>query len=396
MATVCTSSFGQTIEPKPFAEASAKLEKEVRQGRVAGAMHLVVRDGKEVHFQVIGERDVEDALPMQRDTIVRMYSMTKPITSVAAMTLFDKGKFKLDDPLSKYIPAFADSKAYEKVGEKYELVAPRRPLTVRDLFRHTTGYAYDGGISEVLKKRYREEGIIYQPPAGMMPPSMSIEELSEALARIPAMHHPGERFTYGLNTDVLGRLIEIWSGKPLDQYMQQAIFEPLGMVDTGFSVPEPKRGRFASCHTMKDGKLVVIDKATTSPFNGGFEFLSGGGGLVSTIDDYAHFCQMLVDGGEFEGNQILEPETLDMMFADQLDGVAGGFKFGLGFAIKDVRIGDGENVKEAKQYSWAGYATTDFCVVPDERMFQIVIRQRVPTQPQLAQELFKAIYTGIE
>jgi CubicO group peptidase (beta-lactamase class C family) len=229
----------------------------------------------------------------------------------------------------------------------------------------------------------------------MLPPRMNIAQAAEALARIPALHHPGVRFTYGFNTDLLGRLIEIWSGKPLDEYLRQAVLEPLEMVDTGFSIPPEKRARFASCHTLQDGKLAIVDKAASSTFNEGFEFLSGGGGLVSTVRDYANFCQMLVDDGEYKGKQLLKPETIELMFTDQLNGVAGDFRFGLGFAIAEVAIGSGENAGKRNQYSWGGYASTDFRLLPEQHLFQLVVRQRVPSSHDFANRLFSIIYQGI-
>jgi CubicO group peptidase (beta-lactamase class C family) len=310
------------------------------------------------------------------------------------MTLFEQGKFGLDDPVSKYIPAFAKTTVLEGDGDSQKIVPAKRPITVRDVFRHTTGYSYGDGKPGV-RKYYEREGMLYRSPAGMLPPKINIEQAAEALARIPALHHPGERFTYGFNTDLLGRLIEIWSGKPLDEYLRYAVLEPLEMVDTGFSIPKDKRARFASCHTMRDGKLSIVDEATSSPFSEGFEFLSGGGGLVSTVPDYANFCRMLIDNGEFKGKRLLKPETIELMFTDQLNGVAGDFRFGLGFAIAEVEIGSGEGARKRTQYSWGGYASTDFRLVPEEELFQIFVRQRVPSSHDLANRLFPIIYQGI-
>jgi len=178
-------------------------------------------------------------------------------------------------------------------------------------------------------------------------------------------------------------------------YLQQAVFDPLEMVDTGFSVPEAQRDRLASCHTPRDGKLEIVDKAASSEFNDGFEFLSGGGGLVSTLGDYAKFCQMFVDGGEFRGQRLLRRETLELMFTDQLNGIAGEFRFGLGFAINEVELGMGERARKALQYSWGGYASTDFRIVPEERLVQVFLRQRVPSSHELANELFGIVYAGV-
>ena len=178
--------------------------------------------------------------------------------------------------------------------------------------------------------------------------------------------------------------------------MRQAVFAPLEMVDTGFSVPADKRDRFATCHTPQDGKLVVVDKGSDSPFTEGFEFLSGGGGLVSTIQDYSNFCQMMVDGGDFKGKRLLNESTVKLMFTDQLDGVSGSFRFGLGFAIGEVDLGSGDNQRKATQYSWGGYASTDFRLVPEEKLIQIFMRQRVPSSHALAGKLFPIVYKGVK
>ena len=224
---------------------------------------------------------------------------------------------------------------------------------------------------------------------------MTIAQAAEKLAATPAHHHPGERFTYGFNTDLLGRLIEVWSEKPLDEYVRESVLTPLEMNDTGFAVAPDKRDRFASCHTTIDGKLKVADKAATSPFNRGFTFVSGGGGLTSTAKDYSKFCQMLVDGGQGRGRRVLKPETLELMFTDQLNGIAGGFRFGLGFAIHPVQLGTGESRRSAEQYSWGGYASTDFRVIPAEKVVQVFIRQHVPSSHQLANKVFQTVYVGM-
>jgi CubicO group peptidase (beta-lactamase class C family) len=362
---------------------------------IAGTSLLIVRDGEEVLFDAGGVADVDNSKPFGRETIVRIYSMTKPITSVAAMILFEQGKFGLDDPVSRFIPAFASTTVLEKDGEATRVVPAKRQITVRDVFRHTTGFSYGDGDPSPLKY-YEREGMRYRPPAAMLPPEMSIEKGAAALARIPALHHPGERFTYGFSTDLLGRLIEVWSGKSLDQYLKETLFDPLEMVDTAFSIPESKRARFASCHILKEGELVVVDGAEASEFNGGFEFLSGGGGLLSTIDDYGKFCQMLVDWGSVGGKSLIKRETLDLMFTDQLDEVAGDFKFGLGFAIAEINLGEGAHRRKAAQYSWAGYASTDFRIVPKEKLFQIMFRQQVPSSHGLANRLFRIAYDGLE
>lgn len=389
------SAIGQGISKEALASAAKELRAPIDRGEVAGASLMVSRDGKTLLFDTVGLRDIQDRAPFTKYTLLRIYSMTKPLTSVAAMILLERGKFHLDDPVSMHIPAFAEMRVLEGEGTAAKLVPPKRPPTVRDVLRHTTGHTYGDSHPEAVKAHARER-LRYHGPHEMYPPRMTIEAAANALARIPALHHPGERFTYGFGTDLLGRLIEVWSGQPLDQFMNSALFEPLQMVDTGFSIPIANRPRLGSCHSWSEGKLVVVDKAATSPFNEGFEFLSGGGGLISTIGDYANFCQMLVDGGLFHGRRLLKEETIRLMFTDQLDGVAGPFRFGLGFAIDEVPLGSAPGARKAMQYSWGGYASTDFRLIPEERFFQILMRQEVPASNALANKIFATVREGFE
>jgi CubicO group peptidase (beta-lactamase class C family) len=373
-----------------FPTATERLERAAQAGRAAGVFHCVIRDGQVIHQAAAGVANPETGAPFTPDTIVRIYSMTKPITSVGALVLLDQGEFRLDDPVAKFIPAFTNATVLEKSGDTIRRVPPKRPITVRDVFTHTTGYSY--GDEMEVREFYQREGLRYRGPHELFPPEMSIAQAAEAMARIPALHHPGERFTYGFNTDLLGRLIEIWSGQPLDVFLREAVFEPLQMSDTAFSVPANKRDRFASCFGTRDGKRAVVDPAATSPFNAGFSFLSGGGGLVSTARDYARFGQMLVDGGVAGGRRLLRAETLGLMFTNQLSGGGDkGFRFGLGLEIKAVTLGSGAEQRAATGYTWGGYASTDFRIIPSERTVQLVLRQEVPFDNSLARELNAAV-----
>jgi len=375
--------------------ARLELEKRIANQSIAGGAHMVVRNGEVVYFHVTGVRDIEDRSPLEADTIMRIYSMTKPITSAAAMMLWQQGKFELDDPISKFLPAFGSTQVLIQDGDSTETVPAQRPITVRDTFRHSTGYTYGDGAPG-LKPYYEKEGMLYDAEYGLFPPNMSIAEAADSLARIPILHQPGASFTYGFSTDLLGRLVEIWAGMPLDEYLQEAIFRPLEMVDTSFSVPESKRDRFSSCHKWQDGERSVADKATSSPYLNGFEFLSGGGGLVSTMQDYANFCQMLIDGGEFNGKQLLEASTIELMFTNQLAGMAGEFRFGLGFEINERELGAGNTKRSATAYRWGGYANTAFEIVPEANLFQVFMRQSIPTDHEIAEAVFEIVYTGTD
>lgn len=376
-----------------LARTQADLHGAVQEGRIVGGYHLAVRDGITLYTEAVGFADLKARTPFAADSILRIYSMTKPITSVAAMMLFEQGKFGLDDPVARFIPAFTNATVLETIDGKTCQVPPKRPITVRDVLRHTTGYGY--GDETAVREFYEREGLRYWGPHELFPPQMSIARAAEALVRVPALHHPGEQFTYGFSTDLLGRLIEVWSGEPLDRYLQRAVFEPLEMTDTGFSVPKEKRHRFASCHLLQQGKLAVVDPADSSPFNDGFEFLSGGGGLVSTVCDYANFCQVLVNDGEFKGRRLLKPDTLRLMFTDQLDDVDDAHRFGLGLAIDDVVLGSGAGQRQVTSYRWGGYASTQFAVVPEERLFQILALQQLPYTEELATQQFAIVYAGL-
>ena len=391
--TLASTVMAQDSNRKAIEQPRTELHRAVQEGKVAGAVHLVVRDGKTLYTEAAGFSDIDAKTPFKADAILRFYSMTKPIVSVGAMRLHEQGKFKLDDSVALYLPAFSNATVLQKTGDKLERVAPKRLITIRDVLRHTTGYSY--GDEAAVREFYEREGMRYWGAGDMFPPKMTIAKAAEALARIPALYHPGEKFTYGYSTDLLGRLIEVWSGKPLDLFLRESVLEPLEMADTGFFVPKVKRARFTTCLTVRDGKFAVLDPAASSPFNDGFEFLSGGGGLLSTVNDYAKFCQMLVDGGQFKGRRLLKPETLKLMFTDQLTDVGGSFKFGLGFAIEEIKLGSGEAQRTATQYSWGGYASTEFRIVPAERLIQIFARQQIPYTQDLAKKQFAVVYEGL-
>jgi CubicO group peptidase (beta-lactamase class C family) len=319
--------------------------------------------------------------------------MTKPITSVVAMMLHERGAFLLDDPISKYIPEFAAATVLLGPAGIHKPVKPKRPLTVRDCFRHTTGYSY-GDDFRVTAFHIREN-LTFRQPSGMYPPDLTIEQAASAMARIPAVHHPGEKFTYGHSTDLLGRLIEIWAGKSLDRVFDELIIKPLGMKDTAFQVPGRLKSRFASTYYQRDGELNIQDSYRTSDFNKGFKFLAGGSGLVSTIRDYAIFCNMLVNNGKHGRSQIIKADTLQQMFTDQLAGVAGGFQFGLGFAIDNLRIGAGSSSRMVKSYAWSGYASTTFQVIPELKLVNIIVQQQVPTYDVLGNTLSAQLREGL-
>ena len=397
------STIAQThINPDIALEAKSQLALAIETGEIEGGMILVHANGKKIMLDIQGYHDIEDQLPFKESSLIRIYSMTKPITSAAAMTLWEEGKFKLDDPVSKYIPSFKNA----KVGKverpfgrmspnSFEIISPEREITVRDLLTHSAGYTYGGADypNSPFAKGYRNRGVTFWGPENMFPPKMSIQKAAQLLSEVPLRHEPGERWTYGLNTDIVGALIEIWSGMELGEYFKESIFKPLGMKDTFFKIPEEKMHRFTSCHLKKETGVSVIDKWNSSPYRDGFEFQSGGGGLVSTIQDYAKFSIMLANWGESNGKRILEKSTLEKMFEKHFP-IGDEADFGLGFAIEPVVLGNNPKA-QFEQYGWSGYAGTWFRVIPESNISMIFMRQGLPYSVDFAESLFETIRKGI-
>ena len=346
------------LEPEKLTEIDKLMSGEVDAGRIAGCIGLICRDEKIVFCQTWGDRDREKSQPMTEDTIFRIYSMSKPITSVAVMQLVEQGKLGLDDPAAKYLPPLGRVKVWTKDG----LVDPVRPISVRDLLRHTSGLTYGFFGDSYIDKEYQKAGILLS--------DKTIEETVEKLGAIPLLHQPGTRWHYSVSTDVLGRLVEVVSEQRFDEYLQQHIFEPLGMVDTSFVVPKEKLHRFAQLYAPAGDTLKPASPWSSLRFtNPSNLFFSGGGGLCSTTHDYLRFSQMLLNRGELDGVRILSEASLAEMTTNQLQGAAarGGFKFGLGFSISP----EGE-------FSWGGMAGTRFWVNPKRNMINLFMIQISP------------------
>ena len=352
-------------------------------GDAVGCSALILKDNQEVYFGAWGDRDREKEKPLTRDTIFRIYSMTKPITSIAVMQLVEQGKIDLDIPVSEYLPELKDLKVLETnvAGATVE-VLPKRPMTTRDLLRHTSGLTYGFFGDTEIDKRYRNSGILSL--------DRNIQQTVTKLGKIPLLNHPGSTFVYSASTDVLGRLVEVISGQLFDKYLQEHIFAPLEMHDTGFSVPIDKQDRLAQLYSPAKPKGLkpanpVQSLRYVSELN---EFFSGGGGLCSTIDDYANFCKLLLDGGEFNGKQIVKSKTLDEMFTNQLakiDHPPGQFKFGLGFAV--TQRGD---------YTWSGAAGTGFWVNPEKKLAIIYMIQIMPNRGPNSRDIVReATYSAL-
>ena len=388
------------INPDSIGRAEALIAEQIRQQKIAGASVCVLRKGRIAHMKAYGYRDALSKLPARVDDIVRIYSMSKPIVSVAAMQLWERGHFQLDDPIADYIPAFRNMKVLKTDKDatghpRHRFVPARRQITVRDVFRHTTGIAYGGKLIEPVNRFYEDNRVVYWYE-GMYPPKCSLLDGMTRLGRVPLLHHPGEKFTYGLNVDILGRLIEVCSGQKLSTYLQEHLFKPLGMVDTAFYVPDTKLARFGPVHDKKNGAFYRISSAHSSPYRHPPQWESGGGGLVSTIIDYARFCQAVANGGRIGTQRILDAATIRLMFTNQLRSKPDSRRFGLGFGLVDHEFGSKPDRRRRTAYRWGGYASTKFHIVPDEQLVLITMRQRVPGDSVCWDKLVPIIHAGLK
>jgi CubicO group peptidase (beta-lactamase class C family) len=361
----------------------AVMHKHIAENRIAGAIGLIARRGKIGYFESWGMLDKETGKPMRKDAIFRIYSMTKAVTGVATMILYEEGKFFLSDPVSKFIPELgARQVAVEKTdaatGKRIQYTVPaEREITIRDLLRHTSGMNYTGPRDE--------KGDFMFAKVGVLNPNITIAEAVKRAAKVPLVHQPGSIWDYSISQDVLGRLIEVVSGQTLDRFFAERIFTPLGMVDTGFHVPQEKWERLAALYTPNQDKTI---KRHPGPPQESYKkpatLFSGGGGLVSTAMDYARFCQMLAGGGELDGVRILSRKTVELMSADHLGDLprAGrllqrGYGFGLTFAVNRGIGGAGEIGSEG-EYFWGGAAGTRFWIDPQEHLIGVFMVQILP------------------
>src|SRR5258706_15086197 len=362
---------------------SAAMQKAVDSGELPGAVVLIARDGQLVYAKSFGWQDREKKIPMSNDSIFRLYSMTKPVVSVAAMILVEEGKLGLQEPVSKFIPEFKDMKvgveSKDAEGKPVlTLVDAKRQITVQDLLRHTSGLTYGVlGAPNAVKKMYNDAGIFSQ--------KWVLADFVKALAKLPLAFEPGTTWEYGHSTDVLGRVVEIVSGQTLDVFLAERILKPLKMVDSGFHVPADKLNRLAQpapdVYTGKTPELLDVAQPAT--------FFAGGHGMVSTAGDYLRFAQMLENGGELDGARILGPKTVEYMTANHLNPNISpgptflpgpGYGFGLGFGTR-LEPGQSEWPGTPGEYFWGGYAGTYFWVDPLEDLVPVMMSQEPVRRP---------------
>lgn len=369
------SPASQGLSPERLERLHVRLQQLVDEGKYSGMVLLLARNGKVVDWQTYGRRDVEQSLPMEKDTIVRIYSMSKILTSVAALILHEEGRLKLGEPVSKYLPALDTPKVMTGGTVKAPvLVRAKTPITIKHLMTHTAGFVYGFGKAPIDK--------MYQD-AGLWEPS-SLDEFVARVAKLPLAHEPGTRFAYGINTDVLGAVIEKVSGQSLDAFVEQRICKPLGMVDTGYDVPADKMGRLAKVYQVKEARFKPMEPVAASFAEKGRGFPTGGAGMFSTAGDYARFAQMLLNGGELDGVRILGRKTVELMTANHLNHLSrtthefsDADGFGLGVAVR-VDLAKSNQLGSEGQFGWSGAATTSAIMDPKEKLVAILMAQHMP------------------
>lgn len=365
---------------------------------IAGAVGFIARDGKIIYNRAFGESDLENGTPMQTDAIFRIASQTKAIASIGLMMLFEEGKFLLDDPVSKYIPEFANPQVIDKYNPadtSFTTVPASREITIRDLFTHTSGIDYAGIGSPMMNAVYSKAGIM----GGFGNDRITIGDDIRLLGKQPLVHQPGERFTYGLNVDVIGYLVEILSGQKLDQFLKTRLFDPLGMEDTWFYLPEDKHQRLVKVNTEDQNRTVVPmpdQEIVNYPLTNGVYF-SGGAGLSSTTKDYAIFLQMLLNKGVYKGKRLLASRTVELITSNQIGDLnVGKDKFGLGFEIT-TEAGQAVLGISEGSFAWGGYFGTTYWADPEERLVCLLFMQQVPLSHGEIQNKFKAmVYQALD
>ena len=378
-----TSASTAGFSTERFKTIDDNMNEWVKKGWMNGAVALIIRNGKIAYYKPVGYNETQTKDLMKRDGIFRIASQTKAITSVAVMMLYEEGKFLLDDPISKYIPSYANEKVIDKFNANdstYSTVPAKRQITVRDLLTHTSGLGYAQIGDKISNALYAKNNIT----AGV---NVQDDNLSNAMSRLgtlPLIHQPGEKFTYGLNVDLLGELVEIWSGKTLEEFFNQRIFVPLGMNDTYFNLPQSKANRLVNMYSEDSTGVLQKQKAGALGMNVNYPlvkkgYFSGGAGLSSTAMDYAIFLQMMLNNGIYNGKRLLSRNTVRMMTMNQIGDLnAGADKFGLGFAVVTEKS-SAAFPSQAGTYSWGGAFKTSYWVDPKEKMIVIFYRQLTNT-----------------
>jgi CubicO group peptidase (beta-lactamase class C family) len=409
--TATPARLGPAVEPEKVGMSAKRLARiddhfarYVDDGRLAGWLTLVARQGQIAHLSTFGRRDLASGAPVEEDTLWRMYSMTKPVTSVAAMMLYEEGRIDLQDPITKWLPEFAAPRVYTGGPAAAPTTRPAaEPIRVWHLLTHTAGLTYGFHHVHPVDAMYAAAGYEWGTPAGA-----DLATATRDWAKIPLLFEPGSEWAYSVATDVLGRLVEVASGTPLDQFFAQRIFSPLGMDDAGFWVDERRADRLATLYQAGPDRkpLATPGKAALSPP----ALISGGGGMIATARDYHRFTQMLLGGGILDGVRLLSPRTVELMASNHLPGGAdletfgrrlfaetsySGVGFGLGFSVTIDPV-DAKVVGSVGEYAWGGAASTTFFVDPAEDLSVIFLTQLLPSSTHpIRRELRALVYQAL-
>jgi CubicO group peptidase (beta-lactamase class C family) len=376
-----------------LSKVDAKVEELIAGKRLAGAAVMITRKGKLIYNKTFGLADIEQEKPMARDTIFRIYSMSKAITSAAAMILSDEGTLKIDDPIANYLPEFKEV----KVWKEGKAVAPTNPPTVKDLLRHTTGYSYGGtGVAQVD---------LMQKKADVFARDNTLADFSKGMATVPLVFEPGQRWMYGVSTDILGAVVQSASGMPFETFLQKRIFAPLDMVDTGFVIPKSNMPRVAVVYNSNKRGKLSNNNHDNFRYTAESKLPSGGGGLASTIRDYTRFLQMIANGGELHGTRLLKRETVARMTKNQLENAAmpvrfpgnkrPGTGFGLGFSVKVANTA-WNKAGRIGEYGWGGMLSTHYWISPKDDLVVVTMEQTLPYDFLLEDALKPLIYDAIK
>src|SRR5438270_1856416 len=400
-STIKTSPQEAGLSIAALARLDAYIKNEVATEKIPGALMMIERHGKLGYYARFGVRDPGTKAPMSDDTIFRIYSMSKPVTSVAAMMLVEEGRLMLDEPVAKYIPAFANVKVgvehkQEDGSITLDLVPPRKPMTIQDLLRHTSGLTYGFFGEGAVKKAYLDAKILSE--------DVDNAGFAEALAKLPLAYQPGTTWDYSHSTDILGRVVEVVSGKSLYQFEKERILDPLGMKDTSFYVTDPAKQPLIAEPFPADRKIGNDAEVSDPRIQHKWE--SGGGGMVSTIGDYARFLRMVANGGTLDGKRYLSPKTVAYMGSNHIGPAAGvvpgpyylpgpGFGFGLGFAVR-TEAGVSPIEGSVGEMNWSGAAGTTFWIDPKEDMFVVFMSQTVSERGRIRAALKNLVYGAFE
>ena len=381
------------LSSERLARIDKMVEGYVEQQWAPGAVVLIVRNGKIAYHKAYGYSDIEKKTALKKDDIFRIASQSKAITSLAVMMLWEEGKFLLDEPVSKYIPEFKNPtvlKSYNPADSSYTTELAKSEITIRQLLTHTSGLDYAGIGSNEFKAIYAKAGI----PSGIGNHTGLLADKIKTLGKLPLKHHPGEKYTYGLNTDVLGYLVEVLSGMSFDEFLRKRIFDPLGMKDTYFYLPKEKHNRLVTLYQDANGKMATIqgnvyDKVVPNYPNTAGTYYSGGAGLSSTTEDYAKFLQLFLNGGQYNGVRLLSRKTVELMLTNQVQ-IPNSSQFGLGFGL-ETAVNDYQSPLSLGSFSWGGAFNTQYWADPKEKMVALIFTNIYQTSHWSIGDQFKVL-----